>query len=283
MSNFKKYGLTGVSGTIELGKGGAKLYNNSGALEAKNNAEDALAILRSASPVGNNDVVTKQYLETYGLPKIYGYIYDNTGADSDEFTSSAQEGLLALAVDTVGSFTVKKIYRLVTWDTDVSTSTWTEINPTESMTIATRVASPDATIDILGDHLYLYDTDTTSWVDMGPYSPVAITYINKNIRATVQFGTSSPVAVGNVPSGCIVTQIIVKVTTAFDGTDPTLSIGVSGTVEKFMSASEIDLKTVGTYIVDLYSLEDNIDVIATYVADSSTAGVCQILLKYDSN
>lgn len=59
----KKYGLTGVGGYLEVGKGGAKLKNNSGALESRNNADDAYAIMRCADGSGSNDAVNKGQLD----------------------------------------------------------------------------------------------------------------------------------------------------------------------------------------------------------------------------
>lgn len=60
MSFFSK-----LRGTVEtlfmLGKGGPNLKSNSGAIEARNNADAAFALLRALDPVGNNDVVTLGY------------------------------------------------------------------------------------------------------------------------------------------------------------------------------------------------------------------------------
>lgn len=61
--------------------------------------------------------------------------------------------------------------------------------------------------------------------------------------------SSSPLSLLTPPANSIIVEIIVKVTSAASGGSPTLSIGVSGTVERDMAASEINLKAVGNYHV----------------------------------
>lgn len=60
----KKYNLTGTSGTVELSKGGAKIKNSSGILEARDNADAAYAVVRGDTAVGANDLVTLTQLNT---------------------------------------------------------------------------------------------------------------------------------------------------------------------------------------------------------------------------
>lgn len=60
MSFFSKLRGT-MESLFQLGKGGPNLKNNGGAIEHRNNADNAFAISRGASPVGNDDHVTLQY------------------------------------------------------------------------------------------------------------------------------------------------------------------------------------------------------------------------------
>lgn len=59
----KKYGLTGVGSNVELSKGGARVKNSSGVIEGRNSADDAYAIVRGATAVGSNDLVTKAQMD----------------------------------------------------------------------------------------------------------------------------------------------------------------------------------------------------------------------------
>jgi len=100
--------------------------------------------------------------------------------------------------------------------------------------------------------------------------------------ATLAFNTSSPLNIGAVvPSGAIITKVVVNVTQAFDGTAPTLNIGDSGDADRLMDEDEIDLKTVGIYVSDLHHLYgSNTQIEAAYVADSSAVGQASLLVEY---
>jgi len=278
----KHYRQSGVSNVLEFSKGGAKVKNSSGVIEARNNADSAYAVLRAADPVAANDVVTKQYLEAHAAISVIGNIYDSGGTTpaSTQFTGAGQEGKIAICNQSVGSFTIDYLYRLDTWDTDVATSTWTEIVPAEGNIISITDASSGGTDSYSADHLYMYDADNTEWDDLGPAA--AVTLVNKNLKADLADDTSSPLAIGTPTAACVVTKVIVNVTEAFNGTAPTLDIGISGDTDAYMDQEEIDLKTIGTYVVDLYAADTGpTAIIGTYAADSSTAGAANIILKYD--
>ncbi len=99
---------------------------------------------------------------------------------------------------------------------------------------------------------------------------------------SLAFGTSSPLTMFTLPANAVIAWVKVIVDTAFNGTAPTLSIGVSGTTSKYMAATEIDLKTTGIYEVDPGLTADGSTnaLIGTYSADSSSAGAARILVAY---
>jgi len=278
----KNYRQTGVSGSLEFGKGGARVRNNGGVIEARNTGDTALAVLRAADPVAATDLVTKQYLESKAAIAVIGNVYDSGSSTpaSTQFTGAGQEEKIAICNESVGSFTANNLYRLDTWDTDVATSTWTEIAPAEGNVIAVTDASSGGTTAYTADHLYVYDADNTEWDDVGPAA--AASAVTKSFRADLEDDTGSPVAIGTPAANSVITKVIVRVNTAFDGTAPTLDIGVAGTVDKYMDQTEIDLTATGTYVVDLYEADvAGTAIIGTYAADSSTAGDADILVKYE--
>ena len=278
----KHYRIDGLSGSVELSKGGAIIKNSSGVIEGRNNGDSAYAIVRGADPVGNNDLVTKQYLFAYGNVTVIGNIYDvgATTPGSTQFTGAGQEGYIAICNESVGAFTANNLYRLDTWDTDVATSTWTEIAATEGMRFVMSDASSGGVGSYSADHIYVYDADNTEWDDIGPAS--AVSAVVKGFRATLEDDTSSPLAIGTPAANSVIKKVIVKVTEAFDGTAPTLDIGTAGTTDLYMDQTEIDLTTVGTYIVDLYELDaGGTAIIGTYDDDSSTAGAASIFVEYE--
>jgi hypothetical protein len=57
----KHFNIEGVGSNVQLGKGGPRVKNNAGAIEHRNAADNALVVARVATPVGNDDAVTKAY------------------------------------------------------------------------------------------------------------------------------------------------------------------------------------------------------------------------------
>jgi hypothetical protein len=59
----KNFGLIGVGSTLQLGKNGGVFDFNTGKLRARNAANSAFINFQAASPVANDDVATKQYVD----------------------------------------------------------------------------------------------------------------------------------------------------------------------------------------------------------------------------
>lgn len=99
---------------------------------------------------------------------------------------------------------------------------------------------------------------------------------------TLAFGDSSPVTMFTKPVNSLVAMIRVIVDTAFNGTAPTLSIGIVGTTSKYMGTTEVNLKEIGVYEVfpGIAVVAGTEALIATYAADSSSAGAARIEVTY---
>lgn len=99
---------------------------------------------------------------------------------------------------------------------------------------------------------------------------------------SLAFGSSSPVTMFTLPANAVVTKVQIIVDTAFDGTAPSVSIGVSGTTSKYFPATAVDLKTTGVYEYHPGLTADGStnDLIATYSADGSAAGAARMLVYY---
>lgn len=100
--------------------------------------------------------------------------------------------------------------------------------------------------------------------------------------ADLAFGTTSPLDIGEaVPADSRILSVEVFVTTAFNGSAPTLSIGTAADPDQLATTAQITLGTAGRYEVlptVVYASETQI--IGTYVADSSTEGAAQIVIRY---
>jgi hypothetical protein len=100
---------------------------------------------------------------------------------------------------------------------------------------------------------------------------------------SLAFGSSSPVAMFTLPANAVIWRVLIDVDTVFNGTTPTVSIGVSGTTSKFMGATQSDLATGGSYEVDasLVATSGSTQaLIATYSAGGSSAGAARIIVDY---
>ena len=97
------------------------------------------------------------------------------------------------------------------------------------------------------------------------------------------FGATSPVAMFSTGVADVINKIEVIVDTAFNGTDPTLSIGVTGTTSKYLGSTDVDLKTAGIYEVHPGLVAGGIEaLIASYASASSTTGAARIQVYYAS-
>lgn len=99
---------------------------------------------------------------------------------------------------------------------------------------------------------------------------------------SVAFGASSPVTCFTLPANAVVEKVHVVVDTAFNGTAPSLSVGISGSTSKYMPATALDLKTAGLYEWHPALTADGTTnaIIATYSADSSSAGAARVIVYY---
>lgn len=113
----------------------------------------------------------------------------------------------------------------------------------------------------------------TAWTDLDIVSSKIL---------TLNFDDSASQSLSAAVSGRLIDKIIVKVTTTFDNdsTEALIDIGISGTVDKYVDQTEVDLSTVGIYIIDVANYESGSEeILATFTAGSgATQGVAEIIL-----
>ena len=93
--------------------------------------------------------------------------------------------------------------------------------------------------------------------------------------------TSSPYVLLNPPNGTTISEVICVVDTAAAGGSPTLSVGVSGTVDRDFKTTDNDLKTAGIYTYQPMTECGNnaAPIIMTLVVDSQTF-IGRIYIRY---
>jgi len=90
------------------------------------------------------------------------------------------------------------------------------------------------------------------------------------------------VLISNAPSGSHILEVIVKVTTAFDGTTPVLSLGVGGSVTAIATTTEVDLTTTSEnpqVVFSWYTMLSTTDVIGTLTVSGASTGSCLVAVR----
>jgi len=110
-----------------------------------------------------------------------------------------------------------------------------------------------------------------SWTDLDSVCARILT-LNWNDGASQSLAAAA--------SGRFIDRVVVKVTTAFDGTVPAVEIGIGGTTDKYVAGTEIDLTTVGSYSVDVANYESGSEeLLATFTAGGGASeGIAEITL-----
>lgn len=135
-----------------------------------------------------------------------------------------------------------------------------------------------------GTNGYVLQTDgsgTLSWVAQS--APPSVTSKITVDTTTLNFGATSPIAMFTLPANAVVHKVQVIIDSAFDGT-PSLEIGISGTTDKYMAQSAVDLASGAG---DRWESSPNQQavgtteaIIATYVSGSATQGSARLLVEY---
>jgi hypothetical protein len=133
-----------------------------------------------------------------------------------------------------------------------------------------QVAAPSA-----GD-----DAANKTYVDSSP----AVNSTEQVLAIPLVFGDTSPKAsTYTLPNSTYVTKVQVIVTTAFNGTTPTVSVGYFGQATKFMTTAQNNLASVGSYTAEQYTQQNSGSAPAvglTYTAGGSSAGAATVLVWF---
>lgn len=120
-------------------------------------------------------------------------------------------------------------------------------------------------------HLTLIGSADSAVVDAG------------TLTTTLTHANGTQTVIGNISNGSKVQSVTVDVTTAFDGSAPTLTIGDASDNDRLMTDDYLDLTEVGTYEVQpnyVYSNATDTNILAYFGADSSTTGTAVITISY---
>ncbi len=100
---------------------------------------------------------------------------------------------------------------------------------------------------------------------------------------TLAFGDTSPKPMFTLPANAVVNSIRVTIDTAFNGT-PTISVGTSGSVSKYVASNQVDIKQPAATIFEIYpgltpvGTTETLQI--TYAAGGATTGSARIEVFY---
>jgi len=256
-----------IEATFQLGLGGPKFKASSGALEARNAADNAYAVMRGASPVGNNDLVTKQYADTLATRYV---IADQFDGNSSLPANTSTERFLV--VTTTGANA--SIGDLI-WDDGTGTGTAVKLITTERM-IMTQSALSGGTISLVADSMYWWDTNTSAWLLV---SGSGLSGTLRMIRLAIT-NAASQSSSSQIPANATVVETTLDIVTPYSA-GATISVGQTGT-PALLQATTDNLATVaGQYQTpqDVAWGASPLAVLVT-VAGSPAAGAGFCLVKY---
>lgn len=271
MADTKNYGLSGLSTDVELGIDGPRIKVDGTAVAFRDTADTAYAQIKAATPTTDDAVVTKGYLERTANVIVSNQI-DGTSPPA------VINGVVYVCTTTGGVYTEKNLYR-------GEGGSWVELVPFAGMRMAVTVPLTGGNIEFLGDTIYLWDGDTSNWINIGPYVPVVAGKLVKSERVDLAFNTASPLNIGaSVPVGARPFMVIVNVTQTFNGTPRSrVEIGDALDTNRLAEQSESNLSKLGTYVVNCYhNYASATQLIATYTANGATQGTAQIEVVYST-
>ena len=97
---------------------------------------------------------------------------------------------------------------------------------------------------------------------------------------SLAFGSTSPVALFTTNAADVIGEIEIVIDTAFDGA-PSVSIGIAGSVSKYLAATEVDLTAAALTSFHVHPglpAQGAEALIATYSAGGASAGAARILV-----
>ncbi len=242
-----------------------------GEMEVRNLDDTGYARLRAATPVLDNDVVTKAYADTLAKPLIVTAQFNGNNA------LPANTGTRRfLVVSTTGANGT--IGDLV-FDDGTGAGTATLLPAIEGRCIAVTTSLSGGTVSFDPDSIYIWDAGGPSWIKIGDIG--SVTGAVREIRYVIS-NSATQDSVFAIPAGSIVTSCELKVTTPYSG-GATISVGRAGSLALIMTTAQNNPQnTTGT----LYTSNQDTAwgastlVVRTTVGGAPAAGAGVVIVRF---
>lgn len=265
MSLFER--LAGIVGSFFQigGPGGPALKNNSGAVEARNAADNAFAVFRVATPVGDNDAATKQYVDTSSF--VFSVSLQFNGGSSLPANTSTEQFYV---VTTTG---VNANIGDLIWDDGSNVGTAIVLAARIGRLIGTTTAFVGGTISLLAQTLYQWSG--SAWVAVTAVPGGGVNEIRFAIN-----NTASQTSATSIPANAYVLSSEVEITTPYSP-GATIKVGQSGTTDLLQATADVVATVADTYSApqDTAWGASALPVLVT-VAGSPAAGAGFVVVRY---
>jgi len=184
-------------------------------------------------------------------------------------------GRVFVVTSTGGTYTVGELY----YDNGVS---WEVIPVEDGISIKIADDLTGGTLEFNGNHIYVWDADTTTWIDIGPAA--GDTQIVKTRRLTIAYtDAGSPVNIGtSIEANSIPLEITYNVLQTFDGTNPIIEVGDATDQDRLSPSNETNLRKAGVQVVDceyLYGVATQLTALIT-IGGTPTQGQVRLTVRY---
>jgi len=253
------------------GQDGPQIKNNSGVIEARNNDDSAMALLRGTGIPSTGSTLDDlpDLLDMRGRVADIEYSFDGAsppspGTNTDKFGFVHTSG---------GSYTAGD----VVYDNGTALITM----PSNVATHLTSRSAVAGTISLIANGVYA--RQGASWVLKGDGTPT-LQGVELAIAVDYDFNDTTVNSTTVVPDGAIVTRVTNSVTTAFNDVAATLQVDIDGTSdETVMATTDSKLKNTNEYSVPQHTVITSSTtgtVKLTVSPGTSTAGAGQVIVHY---
>jgi len=265
--------LRGIIGNLFQfdGQDGPQLKNNSGVIEARDNTDAAMALMRGAGIPASGSTLDDlpDLLDLRGRVVDVEFSFDgasppSAGANTDKFGFCHTSG---------GSYTAGDIV----YDTGAALV----VMPSNVATHLTSRAAVSGTISLIANGLYARQGAT--WTLKGDGTPTQLGH-ELAIAVDYDFNDSSVSSTTEIPDGAIVTRVTNSVQTAFNDNSATVQVDVDGgSDETVMATTDSKLKAANEYSVPQHTpitSSTTGPVTLTVTPGTSTTGAGQVIVHY---
>jgi hypothetical protein len=247
------------------GTAGPGVNSNGAALETKNAANNAFAVHRGATPVGDNDFTTKAYVDKIASKPLPASLQFNGNSALPNNSGTEQWYVVTTsgANATIGQ---------LLWDDGSGAGVVAVIPAVTGNTIVTTAAFSGGTISLAANQMYVWTG--SAWLDIAP-SVAGVTYM---IRTTL--GTATASSATQIPANAIIYDARLDVTTPYSA-GATISLGITGTAALFMATTDNTATVAGLYqVMQDTSVGASAAALLGTITGAPAAGAAQMVVLY---